>query len=106
MKATALAIDVAKSAKEAMERINAALEVARKRLVELSQDKEAIQTPRVQDAVTKISAALKGAEMTALAIRRVALGALSLPPQAQVELTNDEIVALTFGLDETTVHNG
>lgn len=100
MKAAAQAIDVARAAKDAVKRINEALESATKRLNELKADTEAINTPRVQAAATQIQVAIDRSTITARQLRQIAFGALALPPQATVELESPEIDALAFGMED------
>ncbi len=99
MKATALSIEIAKSAKDALVRINAAIEAANKRAKELLADKEALSTPRIQTAIAQIQTAITAANETHQTLRRIALGCLVLGSGSTVDLTELEILALTFGLE-------
>lgn len=96
MKATTTAIDLAKSAKETMLRVNEAMATATKRLAEL--DSGSKIDKRVNAAISQIHDAMKFAEVTARSVKVMASCALALQGHAVVELTDYEVAALSYGL--------
>lgn len=97
MKATTTALDLAKSSKEALERIMPAVTDATKRLAELSTHPEA-KSARIVTAITQIQEALKFADVARKTVTRLAGAGLAMQPQATIELNELEIAAISYGV--------
>ncbi len=97
MKATTTAIDCAKSAKNALNRVQAAMEEAIKRLAQLNQEEK---QPRTQAAIEQIQMALKTSELVHHSLRRIALQSLALDPMAMIELEAGDLASLSYGLEK------
>ncbi len=98
MKAQLTALECAISARNALKRVNEAIDAATKRLAELNKLED--KTTRIVGAIETIQAAMRTADNAHKVARRVALAALAIDPKSTVELGEVELAALAYGLED------
>lgn len=98
MKVTISNLDLAKTARDTLLRIHTATAEATKQLAKLQDTTD--KTARVLVAIEQIQVAMKTADVAQKIVKRLGLTALCLAGESAVELGDNELAALAYGMVE------